>query len=414
MKSRNVLWLLAVAVSVLLIFNACAVQGTPPPAFDPQPVEGGPWRLKADYLYFIVDASSSMGAAYKLETAKSVVANFERTMPILDVTVALRTFGHDNAVSMKSSELVVKPQTFTAGVLAKGLARVTRAGGYSPLGLALADAAKDLADVKSSIALVIVSDGQDMAGNPMAAAKALKASHEGRICIHTIHVGYSPEGLQFLAKLAKVTDCGTAVSASDLATGVAMNDYVNQILLAGLADSDGDGVTDEQDRCPNTPPGVTVDAYGCPLDSDGDGVLDSDDKCPGTPAGTKVDKNGCPAIGKMTAAGTYVLEGVQFENNRADLKPRSYSVLNNVAAILNQNPELKIEIQGHTDSSGKHDYNVDLSRRRALAVKAYLEKMGVDGSRMVTRGYGPDLPIDTNDTKAGRARNRRVEFKPIQ
>lgn len=414
MKMRHHLALLAMVFSALFLFNACAVQGTPPPAFDPQPISSGKWQQKADYLYFILDASSSMDAAYKLETARGVVAHFDQTMPKLDLTVALRTFGHDNAVSLLPSDLMVKPQAYAPKVLGNGAAKVARAGGYSPLGSAIKDAMTDLANVKSRIAMVIVSDGEDMAENPIGAAKALKEGHDGRICIYTVQVGNSPEGQQFLTKLAQATDCGRAVTAADVAGGAGMNAFVKEVLLGGPSDSDGDGVADDKDRCPNTPRGVTVDKAGCPLDSDRDGVLDYKDKCPGTPAGTKVDQDGCPVIGKVTAAGTYILEGVQFESNKADLKASSYSVLNNVAEIMKQNAALNVEIQGHTDASGNHDYNVKLSQRRAETVKAYLESRGIEGSRMTAKGYGPDAPIDTNATKEGRARNRRVEFKPIQ
>ncbi|MDA8140424.1 MAG: OmpA family protein [Desulfobacteraceae bacterium] len=375
-----------------LMLHGCAAQGTPPPAFNAQPIPSGAWQQKADYLYFILDASSSMDAAYKLDTARSVIANFNQTMPNLNLTVALRTFGHDNAVSMKSTDLMAKPQPYTAKVLPDGLARVTRAGGYSPMGLALKDAAEDLKSVTGPIAMVIVSDGLDMAEGPMAAAQALKESHAGKLCIYTVQAGDAPEGQQFLTRLAQVTGCGRATTAASLVTGAAMNGFVKEVLLAG--------------------------PVAAPLDSDKDGVPDDRDKCPGTPPGIKVEDNGCPLaigpIGTATAAGTYILEGVQFETNKADLKKSSYSALDNAAEIMKKNPSLKVEIQGHTDASGKHDYNTQLSQRRAESVKAYLETKGIEANRMIAKGYGPDRPIDTNDTKEGRARNRRVEFKPLQ
>jgi OOP family OmpA-OmpF porin len=385
-----------VAVLCALVFiHGCATQGTPPPAFDAQPIASGKWQQKADYLYFIMDASSSMDAAYKLDTARGVIANFNQTMPSgLNLTTALRTFGHDNGVSMKSSELMVKPQAYTPKALTGGLARVARAGGYSPLGLALKDAAEDLANVKGPIAMVIVSDGLDMAEGPTAAAQKLKEAHPGTLCIYTVQVGDAPAGQQFLTSLAQVTGCGRAVTAASLATGAAMNSFVKEVLLAELAaappvaDSDGDGVTDDKDRCPGTPKGIKVEPNGCALS--------------------------IGPIGTATASGTYIMEGVQFETNKADLKTSSYPVLDNVAEIMNKNPDLKVEIQGHTDGSGNREYNTGLSQRRADSVKAYLETKGVAATRMTTKGFGPDSPIDTNATKEGRARNRRVEFKPLQ
>lgn len=416
MRKQGLGYLVA-AVLPLFFITACAVQGTPPPAFNAQPISSGKWQQKADYLYFILDASSSMDKGYKLETARGVIANFNKTMPNLNLNVALRTFGHDSGVSMNASELMVKPQAYAPKVLGSGLTRVNRAGGYSPMGLALNNAAKDLRDINAPIAMVIVSDGQDMAESPMAAAKTLKAGHAGKLCIYTVQVGNAPEGKQFLTDLALTTDCGRAVTADRLATGAAMSDFVKEVLLAGMVDTDKDGVADSKDLCPNTPRGVTVDRSGCPLDGDKDGVPDYRDQCPDTPKGTKVDKNGCPpaaAMGSVTAAGTYLLEGIQFENNKADLKKSSYTILDNVVGVMKNNPDLKVEIQGHTDGSGNHDYNVGLSQRRAESVKAYLEANGVDSARTTAVGYGPDRPLDTNSTKEGRARNRRVEFKPIQ
>jgi OmpA-OmpF porin, OOP family len=199
-----------------------------------------------------------------------------------------------------------------------------------------------------------------------------------------------------------------------------MNAFVQKVLLTAKNDSDGDGVADAMDRCPGTPRGVGVDENGCPLDSDKDGVFDYQDACPDTPAGTAVDAKGCPipaaatTSGELTAAGTWLYEDIQFENNKAVLKQNAYPTLNEITAALKAQPELNVEIHGHTDGSGARAYNVDLSRKRAASVKAYLESRGIDAGRMITKGFGPDRPIDSNATQEGRARNRRVEFKPIQ
>ena len=91
----------------------------------------------------------------------------------------------------------------------------------------------------------------------------------------------------------------------------------------------------------------------------------------------------------------------------------SFDTLNEIAAALRSQKDLKIEIQGHTDGSGTRTYNMDLSQRRAASVKAYLESQGIEASRLTTRGFGPDRPIASNASKQGRARNRRVEIKPL-
>jgi len=167
-------------------------------------------------------------------------------------------------------------------------------------------------------------------------------------------------------------------------------------------DSDGDGVPDNKDQCPGTPKGVEVDVNGCPLDSDGDGVPDYQDQCPETPMGAKVDKRGC-----------WVIEGVKFDFNKWIIKPAYTPVLDEVMTVLKKNPDLKLEIQGHTDNIGTAQYNQRLSEKRASAVMKYLVQKGIEKKRLSTIGYGLKRPIASNATPEGRARNRRAELRPI-
>lgn len=202
-------------------------------------------------------------------------------------------------------------------------------------------------------------------------------------------------------------------------------------------DSDGDGVPDEFDKCPGTPRGVQVTADGCPVDSDGDSVPDYQDKCPGTPAGTMVDATGCPinpdddGDGVLnwddecpnTPPGVRVdskgceiktvtsLEGVEFATNSAELTTASRDVLDGVAAELARYPEMKVEVAGHTSSTGPAEYNLDLSQRRAQSVADYLVSRGLAADRFTVRGYGEEDPVASNATAEGRARNRRVELR---
>ena len=213
-------------------------------------------------------------------------------------------------------------------------------------------------------------------------------------------------------------------------------------------DEDADGVFDGLDRCPRTPSGLTVDEVGCPTDQDGDGVFDAVDACPGTPPNTEVDQRGCAIVRDSdrdgvpdgqdrcpnTAPGqridgvgcpilfmveegqrrALVLQGVTFASGRSVLTDESYATLDEVAASLIAHPEVRIEIAGHTDATGNRDVNTRLSLARARAVMAYLAQKGVAPGRMEARGYGPDQPIATNGTAEGRARNRRVELKPLE
>ncbi len=171
-------------------------------------------------------------------------------------------------------------------------------------------------------------------------------------------------------------------------------------------DSDGDGVTDDLDRCPNTPKGTAVDGNGCPLDSDGDGVTDDLDRCLNTPKGVAVDGNGCPPVIEERT----MRLNIEFDTDKADIKPQYFDELKRVADVMNANPDITVEIGGHTDNTGSEAYNNDLSARRANSVKDYLvEKFGISADRLKAVGYGPSRPVADNSTSEGRQKNRRIE-----
>ncbi len=193
--------------------------------------------------------------------------------------------------------------------------------------------------------------------------------------------------------------------------GVVVNEF------GCTSDDDMDGVRNEIDQCPNTPPNVTVDEAGCPpRDSDNDGVNDSVDRCPNTTPGRQVDAVGCPVLFAVEEGVTraLVLQGVNFATGSARLTPASHAILDEVAASLVANSDVRIEVAGHTDITGRRTTNIELSLRRAESVRQYLGRRGVALDRMVARGYGPDQPIATNTTRAGRAQNRRVELRRIE
>lgn len=188
-------------------------------------------------------------------------------------------------------------------------------------------------------------------------------------------------------------------------------------------DADGDGVFDGIDRCPDTPAGAKVDPTGCPLDSDGDGVWDGIDRCPGTPKGTQIDATGCPiALAPPPKVESpfipapkapVVLKGVNFATDSAILTDESRAILDQVATSLKANPDVKVEVAGHTDASGSDRHNQVLSQYRAETVRDYLVGAGVPASQIEAKGYGEAEPIDTNNTAAGKARNRRVELRRL-
>ncbi len=180
-------------------------------------------------------------------------------------------------------------------------------------------------------------------------------------------------------------------------------------------DNDVDGVLDPDDRCINEPedPDGFEDDDGCPdLDNDKDSVADIDDECPnqkGDPA-----NNGCPKKYEgveITDTHIRINQKIHFAYNKAKIKKASFWILSQVAQVLNDNPEINLSIEGHTDSRGSDNYNQRLSTKRAKAVMTHLVRKGkISRSRLASKGFGESKPIDTNLTDEGRAANRRVEF----
>ncbi|WOD44938.1 OmpA family protein [Hwangdonia lutea] len=182
--------------------------------------------------------------------------------------------------------------------------------------------------------------------------------------------------------------------------------------LAGCPDADGDGVADKDDKCPNEAGPAANN--GCPWpDRDGDGVLDKDDNCPDV-KGT-VANNGCPEVSEAVqkTLNEYA-KTILFDTGKSTIKNESAKVLSDITAILKEYTNSKFTIEGHTDSTGSAKLNQSLSEARALSVKEYLVKNGIDEFRLSALGYGKDRPIDTNKTRKGRANNRRVEINLVK
>ena len=179
----------------------------------------------------------------------------------------------------------------------------------------------------------------------------------------------------------------------------------------GCPDGDGDGLPDAEDDCPSVAGSAAL--KGCP-DGDGDGVADRDDTCPKV-AGT-TENNGCPAKQRQLVVISrdqiLILDKVYFATGRSTILARSFPLLDRVAAVLAEHPEIsQITVEGHTDNAGSAPVNRKLSEARADAVASYLKKKGVGAERLQARGYGPDQPSAPNTTPEGREANRRVEFK---
>ncbi|MDP2304881.1 MAG: OmpA family protein [Pseudomonadota bacterium] len=180
----------------------------------------------------------------------------------------------------------------------------------------------------------------------------------------------------------------------------------------GCPDQDADTLIDKVDACPEE--AGPVNTKGCP-DRDGDRVPDKRDKCPDEPADPRVDperSDGCPKRVFVTVDRIEILEKIYFDTNKTTIKRQSYPLLEEIASVLNGNPDIRmVEVAGHTDSVGNDSANLKLSQGRAESVVKYLTTTGkVDPARLTGVGYGEARPLETNDTEAGRGNNRRVEF----
>lgn len=214
-------------------------------------------------------------------------------------------------------------------------------------------------------------------------------------------------------------------------------DAAGSKMLEGCPDTDNDGVADKDDKCPDTKRGIKVDANGCAMDRDNDGVGDAEDRCPdaagpvalkGCPDGdgdgvadlddrcpkTKgtLENKGCPEMAKQDVVRiTYIGSKIFFENNSDKLKVASLSQLDELTKILNRYEGANLTIEGHTDSNGSDEFNLNLSQKRTESVKAYLIRKGIAANRLTGVGMGEAKPIADNKTALGRAKNRRVELK---
>jgi OOP family OmpA-OmpF porin len=181
-------------------------------------------------------------------------------------------------------------------------------------------------------------------------------------------------------------------------------------------DNDLDGILDTADKCPNEPedPDGYEDEDGCPdPDNDKDEVPDLKDQCPNTVGSSTQEPLGCPAkpaLVVVTDCEVKITQQIHFEFNKAKIRPESFPVLDAVADVLAKAPDIRIEVQGHTDNKGNAAYNKGLSEKRSASVKQYLVAHGIEPGRLTSHGYGFDRPLVPNDTDQNRALNRRVQF----
>ena len=254
---------------------------------------------------------------------------------------------------------------YTEQGLSEGMERIARPGGTTPMGLGLADAGDLLKDTSGEIAMIVFGDGEENTTTTAAleAANDLKEQFGDRLCLYTVFVGNDEEGRQLMRDLAATSSCGFAAAADDLASADAMASFVEKVFLKKGA---------AKPAPPPPPP--------APLPQ--------------------------PKI-------SWILSGVNFDLDKAVVRPDAKEILKSDIKILRENPEIRVEVQGHTCDLGDANYNRTLSDRRAQAIKEYLVSQGVASDRLTARGYGEDRPRFPNDVEDNRAKNRRVELVPL-
>jgi len=390
MKKYYMITIFIVMISALLIGCAGQQVQMTAPSFTPYTFQADQYVAKVNNFVVILDTSSTMADKYHGQAKATIAKNFltamNRTLPELKYDGALRTFGHYAYLPDRSTMLVYGVTPYSTSGFGSALDGVKGPGGDSslPLAKAITAAGEDLKSAQGSIAIVIVSDGMDMDQAPVKAAEALKSQFGNRLCIDTVQIGDDSGGKAILEQIAKAGGCGFSTTADRLATSSSMAGFVESIFLAK--------------------PAPKPKAVPMPMDSDKDGVSDNLDQCPDTPLGATVDARGC---------WTYAAK-VLFDINSAEVKSEAYPMLTEAVLIMKQNPDLKVQIDGHADSTGAPEYNMTLSEKRAEAIKDFMVTRGIDAERLTTKGFGITKPAASNKTKEGRAKNRRVELTPVE
>lgn len=377
----------------MLLFGCATPQVQPTKSlFSSSQLQTDQYQPKVDNFVVILDTSSSMSDEYsgysKFKIAQDYLSALNQTLPELEYNGALRTFGNAASAPDKSTLLIYGPTKYSTAGFESALNTVKAPSGDNsiPLAKAIAITGKDLNATQGTNAIIIISDGRNIDQMTVKTVQNLKDQLGDRICIYPIRIGDDPAGAKQMKIIAATGACGFPVEVKNYKTMYSMGDLVEDIFLAKIekpaksvpvakpTDSDGDGVTDDKDQCPNTPVGATVDARGC------------------------------------WSFETVVL----FDFDSTEIKSEAHPILNEASDILKINPEINVKIDGHTDNIGTFNYNMKLSKRRAKAVMKYFVSKGVDTKRLTVKGFGLTMPVASNDTKEGRAKNRRVELTIVK
>ena len=387
------------SVIALFFLIGCAEKGhVPIPSFTANQFDANMYTPRVDNFLIVFDASSSMKNVtkeeVKLDIANAIVDRLNQTIPEMGQTAGVRSFGHAPEVSKAYTSLLYGIEKYSTQDLGKQF-NVTKAGGLSKLNAALDAAQMDFEGLSGAHnAVIIISDGLDIGNEAFVSAQSLKEKFGSSICFYTIQVGEAPEGKDVLAQIADIGGCGFYSTSGELLTSSGMTGFVEKVFL-----------TEKPAPVVKAAPAPVVKAVPVVVakkDDDKDGVYNEDDKCPNTPDGASVNSVGCWAFNNAAL----------FDFDKSDINPEAYPMLGEAVKILEKNPSMGVTLQGYTDNVGNEYYNIGLSLRRANAIKAYFIEKGIAKNRLVTEGFGSKNPVAMNDSETGRSLNRRVEIHP--
>lgn len=382
------LCLIVMAGLVAVAVTGCTSRQTfPPAAFQPVEPEGMLHAKKVDTFVVVLDTGSAIERTYRkrleADRAQEIVSKINRAIPDLDYQAALLTFSSGSCLSCEDAETLYglgryKREEFAAAL--EGYKTTGEAARAKPLSSGAEISRIILRGNPGRLAIILVADSENVLyGRAFKAVQKLQGVLGNRLCIYPVQVDKDCIGRKAMDALVNVGGCGFAVNANDIASPEAMAAYVKEVFLTSGAFQFASATAHKG------------------LDSDGDGVPDGLDKCPNTPKGAKVDTDGC-----------WVLRSVYFETGQSVIK--DFIAVNEAVAVLKANPTLNVQVHGHTDSTASSEFNQQLSEDRANAVRDYFINRGLQAGRIQAKGFGETKPVAPNETKDGRALNRRVEF----